>query len=392
VSKEAGPPVDFRETDEQTMLRAEVRRIARRHGHAYFVDCARAGRAADELWRDLAEAGFLGVNLPEEHGGGGLGIQELAMVCEELAAAGCPLLTLIVSPAICGSILARFGTEAQRTRWLPPLAAGDLKLAFAITEADAGSNSHRIATVAQRDGAGWRLRGSKQFISCVDDAAAVLVVASTGDASENGRRGLSLFLVDSDAPGLQRAQIPVELTATERQFTLFFDDVLVPADRMVGCQGDGLRQVFAGLNPERITGAAVCNGIALYALERAAEYARERRVWDVPIGAHQGLSHPLAKAKIEVELARLMTQRAAWTYDQGEDAGEAANMAKYAAAEAGLAALDQAIQTHGGNGLTSEYGLADLWGVARLLRIAPVSREMILNHVAHHALALPRSH
>jgi alkylation response protein AidB-like acyl-CoA dehydrogenase len=311
--------VDFSETAEQALLRAEVRRIARRHGHASFVRCARAGTAAHELWDDLAAGGFLGVNLPVEHGGAGLGIEELAIVCEELAAAG------------------------------------------------------------------YRLRGSKQFISFVDDAAAILVVAATAG-------GLSLFLVDSDAPGLQRAAIAVEMTATERQFTLFFDDVHVPADRLLGGEGDGLRQVFAGLNPERITGAAVCNGIALYALERACAYARERRVWDAPIGSHQGIAHPLARAKIEVELARLMTRRAAWLYDTGGDAGEAANMAKYAAAEAGLAALDQAIQTHGGNGLTSEYGLADLWGVARLLRIAPVSREMILNHVAHHALALPRSH
>jgi alkylation response protein AidB-like acyl-CoA dehydrogenase len=153
-----------------------------------------------------------------------------------------------------------------------------------------------------------------------------------------------------------------------------------------------LKQVFTGLVPERITGAALANGLGLYALEKASQYARDRKVWSVPIGAHQGIAHPLAKAKIEVEHARLMTSKAAWLYDQGLEAGEAANMAKYAAAEAGLAALDQAIQTHGGNGMATEFGLANLWGMARLLRTAPVSREMVLNYVAQHSLKLPRSY
>jgi alkylation response protein AidB-like acyl-CoA dehydrogenase len=168
---------------------------------------------------------------------------------------------------------------------------------------------------------------------------------------------------------------------------------------MIGDEGDGLRQVFVGLNPERILGAALCNGIGRYALEKAAAYAKEREVWGVPIGTHQGVAHPLAVAKVELELARLMTQKAAWLHDHGSDddrdrklAGEAANMAKYAAAEAGLHALDAAIQTHGGNGMATEYGLADLWGMVRLLRIAPVSREMILNFVAQQSLGLPKSY
>jgi alkylation response protein AidB-like acyl-CoA dehydrogenase len=178
----------------------------------------------------------------------------------------------------------------------------------------------------------------------------------------------------------------------ERQFTLFFDDVRVGPDRLVGAVGEGFRQVFHGLNPERVTGAALCVGIGRYALARASSYANDRSVWGAPIGSHQGISHPLAAAKIEVELAALMTAKAAWLHDQGEPAGEAANMAKYAAAEAALAAVDAAIQSHGGNGLATEYGLIPLWGLARLLRIAPVSREMILNYVAQHSLGLPRSY
>jgi alkylation response protein AidB-like acyl-CoA dehydrogenase len=168
--------------------------------------------------------------------------------------------------------------------------------------------------------------------------------------------------------------------------------VRVGPDQLVGDENDGFTQVFHGLNPERITGAAICVGIGRYALDRAAGYARGREVWGVPIGTHQGVSHPLAKAKIEVELAALMTAKAAWLHDHGQAAGEASNMAKYAAAEAALAAVDAAIQTHGGNGLAEEYGLVPLWSVARLLRIAPVNREMILNYVAGHSLGLPRSY
>ncbi|HMK62444.1 MAG TPA: acyl-CoA dehydrogenase family protein, partial [Acidimicrobiales bacterium] len=346
---------------------------------------------AVELWDELGAGGYLGVNVPEAYGGGGMGIAELAIVLEELSTQGCPLLLMVVSPAICATIIARFGTEEQCKQWLPPLATGELKMAFAITEPDAGSNSHNISTLATRDGEVYRLKGSKYYISGVDEAAAMLVVVRTG-TDENGQAKLSLLVVDTDSPRLDKTMIPVEIVAPEKQFTLFFDDVEVPADRLVGTEGDGLRQVFLGLNPERIMSAALANGIGRYALSKAAAYARQRNVWGSPIGRHQGLAHPLAKAKIDVELARLMTQKAAWTYDSGGDAGEAANMAKYAAGEAALAALDQAIQTFGGNGMASEYGLADMRGAARLIRTAPVSREMILNFVAQHSLQLPKSY
>nr|WP_244962692.1 acyl-CoA dehydrogenase family protein [Cryobacterium roopkundense] len=178
----------------------------------------------------------------------------------------------------------------------------------------------------------------------------------------------------------------------EKQFTLFFDDVRLGADSLVGAENKGFQQVFHGLNPERITGAALCIGIAKYALAQAARYASEREVWGVPIGTHQGLSHPLAQASMETELAALMMRKAAWLHDNGLPAGEASNTAKYAAAEAAVSAIDAAIQTHGGNGLTSEYGLLPYWGLARLLKIAPVSREMILNYIAQHSLGLPRSY
>jgi alkylation response protein AidB-like acyl-CoA dehydrogenase len=386
--------MDFTSNPEHELLRSTAAEIAGQFGHGYFVEQARNGGKTDKLWQTMADHGLLSVHLPEEYGGGGAGITELAIVCEETAAQGCPLLLILVSAAICAELIARFGTSEQKSTWLPGLCTGG-KMAFAITEPDAGSNSHRISTTARRDGDSYRLNGSKTFISGVDESNQLLVVTRTSLDEATGRSGLSLFIVDSDTPGLDRQMIPVEMTIPEKQFMLFFDNVEVPADRLLGGEDDGLRVVFQGLNPERITGAAISNGIARYALAKASEYARDRSVWGVPIATHQGIAHPLAEAKVELELARLMGAKAAWLHDNhvgDAAAGEAANMAKYAAAEASLHSLDVAIQTHGGNGMTTEYGLADMWGLARLLRIAPVSREMILNFVGSHSLGLPKSY
>jgi len=379
------------ETEEQQMLRKQVREIGRKYGREYYAEKAHKGESPDELWREVAEHGFIGVNTPEEYGGGGLGISELAIVCEELAAVGCPLLLLLVSPAICATVISKFGTPAQKERWLPGLASGTLTMAFAITEPNAGSNSHRLETSARRDGDDWLLTGNKYYISGADHADAILVVARTGGA-EDGRDRLSLFIVDADAPGLEKTLIKMQVPGADRQFTLFFDSVRAGEERLLGHEGQGLPQVFVGLNPERILGAALATGAALHALEQASQYANERAVWGKPIGTHQGVAHPLAQAKIEVELARLMTAKAAWMFDRGMDAGEAANMAKYAAGEAATHAVDVAIQVHGGNGMSEEYGLVSLWAMARTLRIAPVSREMILNFIAQHTLHLPKSY
>jgi alkylation response protein AidB-like acyl-CoA dehydrogenase len=386
--------MDFAEPDEHAMLRAAVADIAATFGHEYFHERAVTGGKTEELWQAVAEPGFLSVHLPEQYDGGGGGMSELVVVSEELATQGCPLLLVLVSAGICAELVSRFGSDAQRARWLPGLCHGE-KMVFAITEPDAGSNSHNLATTARRDGDVYRLRGTKTYISGVDEAPAILVVARTGVDADTGRGRLSLFVVDTDVPGLDRTLIPVEISAPEKQFQLFFDDVEVPADRLLGAEGDGLHQMFFGLNPERILSASLCTGVGRYALARASAYANEREVWGVPIGRHQGIAHPLAEAKVELELARLMMQKAAWMHDHADDrvaAGEAANMAKFAAAEAGLHCLDAAIQTHGGNGMATEYGLADLWGLVRLLRIAPVSREMILNFVAQQSLGLPKSY
>ncbi len=389
-------PTAFTESDERRALRQAVAKLAGGYGRDYFVRQARTGGRTTDLWLEIGRHGYLGINIPEEYGGGGGGIGDVAAVCEELAAQGCPLLMMVVSPAICGTVISRFGTDEQKRRWLPGIADGTATMAFAITEPDAGTNSHNITTTARRTEEGWVLTGRKVYISGVDEADHVLVVARTEDA-RTGRLKPCLFVVPTDVAGFEYQPIAMEIVSPEQQFTVFIDDVRLPADALVGDPGDtdaGLAQLFAGLNPERIMAAAFSTGLARYALDRAVAYVKEREVFGAPIGTHQGLAHPLAQSKIEIELARLMTQKAAALYDAGDDAGagEAANMAKYAAAEAACDAADRAVQAHGGNGITQEYGVAGLLVAARAGRIAPVSREMILNFVGMHSLGLPKSY
>ncbi|MET4049720.1 acyl-CoA dehydrogenase [Rhodococcus sp. 1163] len=386
--------MSFIETEEQKALRTAVSSLGKRFNYIdYVLPKARRGEPLTELWNEAGKLGFLGVNLPEEYGGGGAGIYELALVQEELSAHGAGLLLVVVSPAICGTIIGKYGTEDQKQTWLTALADGSKIMAFGITEPDAGSNSHQITTTARRDGEDWIVNGSKIYISGVDQADAVLIVARTED-SKSGKLKPALFVVPTDAEGFQKTRMQMDIIEPDHQFTLFLDDVRLPADALVGEADAALMQLFAGLNPERILGAAMAVGMGRYALDAAVKYANQRTVWKTPIGAHQGLAHPLAQVKIELELAKLMMQKAAVLYDSGDDFGaaEAANMAKYAAAEASIKALDQAIQTHGGAGLTEEYGLASMLGAVRIGRVAPVSREMILNFVSQHSLGLPRSY
>jgi alkylation response protein AidB-like acyl-CoA dehydrogenase len=386
--------VNFDPTPEQEQLREAVKALGKRYGHTYFVDKAKTGGHTDELWAEAGKLGYLGVSVPAEYGGGGAGITELAIVAEELAAAGCPLLLIVVSPAIAGTILAKHGTPLQRQRLLPGIADGSQKIVFAITEPEAGSNFHRLSTVARRDGEDWVISGRKCFISGVDEAHHILVVARTQDAA-SGKLKPALFIVPTDAAGLGRSQLEMEIVSPENQWLLYFDDVRVPADALIGEDPNvGLPALFAGLNPERITVAAMGAGTARYALERASSYVGSRTVWGRPIGSHQGVAHPLAHAQIQLELARLMVLKAASLYDAGRDleAGVAANMAKYATSEAATQAVDTAIQVHGGNGMTTEYGVATLLGAVRAGRIAPVSREMILNFVAQHILGQEKSY
>lgn len=372
-------------------LRDAVGKLVSKYGRSYFQKHVAAGTQPDELWNELGEAGFLGVHIPEAYGGTGGGLAELNIVIEECAAQGCPMLSLVIA-SICAPIISNFGSEELKNKWLPGLAKGSLKMAFGITEPDAGSNTHKVKTTAHKTENGWVLNGAKYWTSGIDESETVMVVARDGDLSTEERSALSLFVVPTDTPGISLKQIDAAVRTTERQFFVFFDDVHLSDDALVGERGAGLRQVFVGLNPERVAAAAINNGISRFAIAKAAQYARDRSVWKTPIGAHQGVAHPLADAYIGVQAARLLAARAAQLYDQGEDAAEAANMAKFYAADTSLKALDQAIQTHGGNGLSFEYGLADLWFIARLHKTAPVSREMILNYVSQHSLGLPKSY
>jgi alkylation response protein AidB-like acyl-CoA dehydrogenase len=289
--------------------------------------------------------------------------------------------------------IAMLGSEEQRERWLPAMARMETIGAFGLTEPRHGSDAVALETSARRDGDEWVLSGRKTWISGVDLADAVLVVGKLADGPKGTLRP-ALFVVPTDAPGFSAQPIPMEIVSPERQFQVFLDDVRLPADALVGHPDQGIAQLFAGLNPERVMAAAFSLGVARLAMRKATDYARTRQVWGTPIGAHQGLAHPLAACQIEIELARLMTQKAAALYDAGDDlgAGEAANMAKYAAGEVAVRSTDQAVQSMGGNGMTVEYGVASLVAASRATRIAPVSREMILNFVAQHSLGLPKSY
>jgi alkylation response protein AidB-like acyl-CoA dehydrogenase len=378
--------------DHHPLLRESVGKLVGSFGRRYFQDVVKRQVKPVELWQAMGQAGFLGVHISQAYGGGGSGLADYNLIVEEAAAQGCPMLSLVIG-SICAPIIEQFGSEALKQAWLPGLAQGSKRLSFAITEPNAGTNTHMVTTTARAQGEGWVLNGTKYWTSGLDEADSVMVVCRSDKVDEKGRHPLSLFIVPANAPGISRTPIETALYVPETSFTVFFDNVQLGPEALVGQEGQGLKQVFAGLNPERVCAAAINNGIARYAIERGSLQAQERSVWGVPIGQHQGLAHPLAKSFIAVQQARLMAARAAQLFDAGSpDAGEAANMAKFAAADASLEALDQAIQIHGGNGMALEYGLADLWFIARLHKTAPVSREMILNFVAQHSLGLPKSY
>lgn len=386
--------MSFVDNEDLELIRTFVRQLTAKYDRRYWVERAEQHKGLDELWQELGRAGYLGVTVPEEYGGSGVSMRRLALMMEELANHGVPALFLVVSTAMGSIPIAKYGTEEQKRRYLPALASGAEKFCFAITEPDAGSNSFRIRTLARSEGDHYVLNGQKVFISGVDQADHMLVVARTISADRVGdkREGMSLFIVDTKAPGLTTNRMDTRILIPEGQFQLFFDEVRIPRGNLVGEEGRGLRTIFDALNPERITAAAMAVGIGRYALGKAVEYAKTRKVFNVPIGAHQGLAHPMAIAKTALEMAALMTARAAEVFDAGGDAGMYANMAKYAAAEAAIETVDIAMQVHGGSGFTGEVDLITLWPLVRLLRTAPVSREMILNHISEHVLGLPRSY
>jgi alkylation response protein AidB-like acyl-CoA dehydrogenase len=395
--------LDFELGQEQRMVRDGVRALLRRFEprRAELRHAMHRREFPTELWNAVADAGFMGAMIPEAYGGSDMGLLSMCLLSEEMAAFGVshPLFALTSMDALC---LVRGASEEMKRAWLPEIAAGRCKLAFAVTEADAGTNTFRIATRAERDGDSFVLTGEKQWITAADCADYILVVARTTSKAECDRQGLpkawgmTLFLLDPRAPGVTLHELQTGSIEGARQFTVAMDRARVPAEHVVGEIDQGAMTLFLALNPERVLIAATICGVAELCLRTACDYANERRVFrGVPIGQYQAIQHPLAQIRIQQEATRLMTWKAATSFDRGDDLAQTGvwtNMAKYMASELGVAAVDRAIQTLGGNGFSQEYGLIQLWEGMRLFKTAPISNEMILNFIAEHELGLPRSY
>jgi alkylation response protein AidB-like acyl-CoA dehydrogenase len=371
---------------ELTVEQREIGEVAFALGERYADRRFDDHEASLAQWDDLREAGLTGLSLPEEHGGAG-GMLDLCIASERLAAGGFPAAKLVISTSIAGTVIARHGTEAQRARWLPGIAAGTTRFCFAFTEPEAGSNANRLRTRVTGPAGAMRLSGQKTYISALESSEAMIVVAA-----DPQRGGLTLVVLALPCEGLTHHPVRMSAPSFEQQWHVFYDDVAIPEDGVLGEPGAGARTLFDGLNPERLIVASQAVGVGRWCLARAAEYASQRVVFDVPIGAHQAVQHPLAEALIAIEGAWLLVARGARLHDAGAPAGLESNMAKIAACDAGLAAADQALQCFGGSGYTEDTRMLQRFTYMRLLRTVPVARELALNHVATAGLGLPRSY
>ncbi|HVW33990.1 MAG TPA: acyl-CoA dehydrogenase family protein [Acidimicrobiia bacterium] len=383
---------------EREMIVDLARKVGERFGLDYWYRQDRLGEFPREAWAEICRAGLCGVALPEEYGGAGLGMVEMALIVEELAAGGAGATVgqlFMINPIFGGVAVSRYGSEGQRRAILPGLITGDVICCMALTEPDAGTNTLDMRTTARADAGGWRLRGNKIWITAVPDATKMLVVARTKAPDEVTSRadGISLFLIDVDRDGLSHDAIEKVGTHTLAASNVYFDDVPVRRDELVGTLHGGWRELLDVLNTERIVTTAALVGAGRLAERLAVDYAKERRVFGgTPIAAYQGLQFPLAQAHAERACARQMNLRAAELYDAGQPYGTEANLAKLVAAQAASATIDRAMQTMGGMGFARESHVERLWRDARLFKFAPVSEEMILNYIAVHCLGMPRSY
>lgn len=390
--------MDFLPSDEQKLIIETATKVGQRFGLDYWRDLDARKAFPAEIWQAICEAGLAGAVLPEEHGGSGLGMLDLAMIVETLAAsgAGCTVGQLFMNNSIFGGIsLSRFGSPEMQRQYLPKLASGEMLFCMALTEPDAGSNSLEIDTFARREGNGFRIKGRKIWITGVPQADKMLVIARTRRREEVTRRteGITMFLVDRAREGLSHSAIDKVGTNTLTSSLVFLDDVWAGPDEIVGTLDGGWRELLDVLNTERIVTTACLVGAAQLAIRLAVDYAKDRVVFNkTPIGAYQGLQFPLAEAFAEIEAARLMNYKAAALFDRGLPYGTEANVAKLIASKAAQLATDRAMQTMGGMGYAKESHVERLWRDARLFRFAPVSEEMILNFIAQHNLGLPRSY
>jgi acyl-CoA dehydrogenase len=388
--------LELRNPDHEQIARAIRERIVD-FDDDYWSACDQEHRFPWDFFNALAADGWVGIAIPEEYGGGGGGVTEAAILLREIAASGaamngCTALHLNVfglQPVI------KYGNERLKKTFLPPAAAGDLHVAFAVTEPDAGTDTSRIKTRAVHDGENWRISGQKIWTSKALESSMALMLARTSPAPDNGAHrfdGLSLFLIDMDPNHVDIRPIPKTGRNAVATCETFYDDLPVEGWRLVGEEGKGFKHILAGLNPERILIAAEAVGIGQAALRRATDYAKVRNVFDRPIGANQAISHPLAESHAQLTAAWELALIAAGKYDAGEPCGAEANMAKYLAAEAGYKAADRAMQTHGGLGYALEYHVERYWRESRIMRLAPISQEMSLNYIAQQVLGLPRSY
>jgi alkylation response protein AidB-like acyl-CoA dehydrogenase len=377
------PPAD---PYDLTVEQREIGEVAFALGERYATRRFDDHEASMAQWEDLRQAGLTGLSLPPEHGGAG-GMLELCIASERLAAGGFPAAKLVIATAMAGTMIARHGTDQQRARWLPGIADGSTRFCFAFTEPEAGSNANNLRTAISRPDGAMRLNGQKTYISALESSEAMIVVAA-----DHGRGGLTLAALPLPCPGLTHHRVRMSAPSFEDQWHVFYDDVEVPEDAVLGEGGGGGRVLFDGLNPERLIVASQAVGVGRWCLARGADYAAQRVVFDVPIGAHQAVQHPLAEALVALEGAWLLVARGARLHDAGGPVGLEANIAKIAACDAGLAAADRALQVFGGSGYTEDTMMLQRFTYMRLLRTVPVARELALNHVATAGLGLPRSY
>ena len=389
--------MDFALSEAQAEIRRQVAALARGFGWDYWREKDRKAEYPTEFVRAFADAGWLGLAIPEAYGGAGLGVTEAVLMLEAICASGAGLsgaspVHFAVFPPM---PIIRHGSEGLRRRILPEIAAGRLSLAFGVTEPNAGTDTSRIETMARRDGASWVVKGRKVWTSNARHSAKMLLLARTTPYESAGPRkldGLTLFVADLDPRTVEIREIEKLGRAAVDSNELIIDGLRVADEDVVGEVGRGFHHLLDSLNPERVLVAGEAVGIGRVALERAAAYARERVVFGRPIGQNQAIAHPLALAWARLEGAWQLTLRAAWLFDRGEACGAEANAAKVLAAEAGFEAADAALQTFGGFGYAKEFDVERLWREVRLYKIAPVSQQMALNYLAERVLGLPKSY
>ena len=390
--------MQFALTEEHKLIVETARKVGERFGLDYWREMDSRKSFPSEAWKAMCEAGLCGVALPEEFGGSGRGMLDMALIVETLAATGAGSTVgqlFMCNPIFGGVAISRYGTLEMKQTLLPPLIAGDLGCCMALTEPNAGSNTLEIRTYARPDGNGFRLSGQKIWITNVETSAKTLVVARTLKYEETKRRtdGISLFLIDTDRDGVTHNAIEKLGTNTQSSSTIFFDNVRVEQDEVIGTLHGGWGELLDVLNTERIVTTAGLIGTIELAVRLAVDYANGRKVFgDTPISSYQGLQFPLAQAHAEMECARLMNRHAAALFDAGLPFGSQANVAKLIAAQACSAATERAMQTMGGMGYARDSHVERLWRDCRLFRFAPVSEEMILNYIAQHELGMRRSY